>query len=811
MSVAHFAVRGCAVIALIAAALALPACDDAPEGASPELAAALQSSKERFPEARRRKIVLLGFDSCDPDLVDDMIAKGELPNFARMRGEGVSGKLRSIPPYLSPVVWTTIATGMSPDRHGILDFTTNRDGKAVPISSRERQADTMWELLSRCGEDVGVVGWLVTHPAEPLPHGFMVTERVGLLAFEYDRAESDTGTNALTYPADLVKDIEPDKVDVDDIPLGRVRAFADVTADEYAKAYRRTFAGDNPLGNLRLTLATAESFRNMGLRLLHERHPRFFACYFEAMDVLSHQFMRFAPPRAPGVDEDDYRRYHDAIKANYQWHDRVLGEYMDRCDADTTLLVVSDHGFKNGNYRLDDPSEFHAKTGAQWHRTYGSFFAWGGGVKHGERLDGASVYDIAPTVLASMGYPVPKDMSGRVLTEVFENDLEFETVPTYFGQQRRERVVAGLETGATSQRDAEADREKMEQLIANGYLAGNPGEVVSGQFNLGSVLMARGQLKAARTQFQGVLDSELNLLADGKGGPTPRTYFALAQVSQALEEYDEAEKYIATATDLVRRGAENLRIAVARGAAPKGMESPDDMIASARVQELMLRVPMAQKRGDVDTAVKLGRELVELKPRVPQSHLLLANALAEQVRKLRDAKDMRGAVLAHREALQRYSESLALEPNQYYTLKELARQRLEGQVWTEPGSAETFELLQQATKELEQALELFPRSNDAMNNYTIALLRTAMWFALHRREQEAKDCLAKARDVSDRTVGLYPKYAKGWANRAYLFWKMGDLKEALEAARRARAAEAGYVFDPGLLAAFEERGLAMPQ
>jgi len=69
-----------------------------------------------------------------------------------------------VQPILSPVVWTTIATGMTPQRHGILDFVTQTPAGKVPVSSKMRQADTVWELLSHQGEDVGVVGWLVSWP-----------------------------------------------------------------------------------------------------------------------------------------------------------------------------------------------------------------------------------------------------------------------------------------------------------------------------------------------------------------------------------------------------------------------------------------------------------------------------------------------------------------------------------------------------------------------------------------------------------------------------------------------------------------------
>ena len=95
------------------------------------------------------------------------------------------------------------------------------------------------------------------------------------------------------------------------------------------------------------------------------------------------QVISFAP-----VDEKDYLRYRTAIEADYVWHDKVLGAFLDRADAETTVVVVSDHGFKSGEYRRGDPSDFHAKTGAMWHRPFGVFYAWGNGVARGRRIKG---------------------------------------------------------------------------------------------------------------------------------------------------------------------------------------------------------------------------------------------------------------------------------------------------------------------------------------------------------------------------------------------------------------------------------------
>lgn len=60
-----------------------------------------------------------------------------------------------------------------------------------------------------------------------------------------------------------------------------------------------------------------------------------------------------------------------------------------------------------------------------WHAPEGIFFAWGPDIKQsGQRLPGLKIYDIAPTILHMFGLPVPRDMDGRVLTEIFEENSE---------------------------------------------------------------------------------------------------------------------------------------------------------------------------------------------------------------------------------------------------------------------------------------------------------------------------------------------------------------------------------------------------
>ena len=71
-----------------------------------------------------RKAIFLGFDGLDPVITEKLMAEGKLPNFARLRDRGSYRRLRTTFPALSPVAWSTFATGVNPAKHNIFDFLT---------------------------------------------------------------------------------------------------------------------------------------------------------------------------------------------------------------------------------------------------------------------------------------------------------------------------------------------------------------------------------------------------------------------------------------------------------------------------------------------------------------------------------------------------------------------------------------------------------------------------------------------------------------------------------------------------------------
>lgn len=766
-------------LALLLVLLLLSACSSDDEDTLPEpVQKAIARAEQADPRAAQRKVLVLGFDACDPELVDDLIRRGKLPNFARLRREGAFGPLRSITPLLSPVVWTTIATGMPPERHGVLDFVTQVPGPngtptQVPVSSKVRQADTFWELVARTGDPVSVVGWLVTFPADPLPDSTIVTDRVGQLAFEYGKARA-TDEPGLTYPDELLTEIRKHKVTIDDLTVDDVRPFANVTEDEYAEAYADTFSARNLLGNLRLTVATAETFRNVGLDLHRTRDPRLTAVYFEAMDALKHYFMPYAPPRMDHIDEETFERFQSAIEANYVWHDRVLGEFMDQCDEHTTLVLVSDHGFKSGEFRLTESSLFHERSGARWHREYGVIFLWGDGVKPGTRLKGASVYDVAPTILGSMALPVPEDMAGRVLTEAFDPPLHVETVPTWFGDQRRRRLVEE-ELGAEDDGGpTAADEETMQRLQSLGYVGGDRSDPSSTGLNLGGRFLATGRLRQALEAFETVRDEAQ---AEGRP-PPPAVWLQLAHTHLRLGNLEEARANVERAFE----------------------SGPPD------IGPFLMRARIATAEDDLDAAQRDLEAAIALGKRQPAPFLALSDVFELRMQQARDAGDAAAAEGYRRAAVESLSRALQLEPRGFTALKDSARLLLESR---DPRHLAAN--AQEALQLLDRALELLPTSPDALNNRTIALLRLGMNHQGSGRGREANAALEEALASADRALEARPDYAKAFANKAYVLWTLGRLREAHEAAVAARRVEADYRFDARFTSELERAGLPLPE
>ena len=94
---------------------------------------------------------MIGIDSADWKIIDALVAQGRMPNLASLRERGTSGPIQTLVDFpLSPVIWTSVATGKTPAKHGITWFLVDQpDGTRVPVRSHNRKAKALWNILGR--------------------------------------------------------------------------------------------------------------------------------------------------------------------------------------------------------------------------------------------------------------------------------------------------------------------------------------------------------------------------------------------------------------------------------------------------------------------------------------------------------------------------------------------------------------------------------------------------------------------------------------------------------------------------------------
>jgi tetratricopeptide (TPR) repeat protein len=411
------------------------------------------------PAGGRHPVLWLGLDGLDFEMVDRLAAQGRMPNWKRLSSEGFTARLASFAPLISPILWTTAATGVAPDVHRVLDFqeVDPKTGLKVPISGLSRAAPAVWNAASAAGRKVGVVGWWATHPAEEV-NGFFVTDHANPILFE------KLSLAGAAFPAALEPGIAAVLQRDGLVTAKDLAPYLDVPESEIAGILSSGAGMENPVAALSRILAATRVGHRVARDLYDKNLPDLMALYLEGTDEVGHIFGTATPPRLRCAQDQDVARYGRVVETYYGAIDRILGQWMRRAEEDgATLLVHSDHGFKWGDDRPCGFASGNWATAAFWHRFDGVFAAWGARVKASSARGAASLFDVAPTVLALLGLPVGKGMPGKPIAAAF---------PDLPGRPKTEDfsriVVRRLPAQEVS---AEQATEYTKKLLALGYLS----------------------------------------------------------------------------------------------------------------------------------------------------------------------------------------------------------------------------------------------------------------------------------------------------------------------------------------------------
>ncbi len=408
-----------------------------------------------------KKVLLIGWDAADWKVINPLMDAGKMPNVQRLVDQGAMAHIATLHPPLSPMLWTSIATGKRPFKHGIHRFSEpTADGLGLqPVTNLSRRCKAVWNILNQNDIRSIVIGWWPSHPAEPI-NGVMLSDH-----YHRSRGSLEKGWPLIPgtiHPPELNETLA-------ELRLHREEIVGEMVEPFVPRAREVDQKKDPRLSGLASTLAECVSIHSAATWLIENQPWDFFAVHYDAIDHFCHAFMHYHPPRQDQVKQEDFDHYHNVVSAAYQFHDQMLGTLLGKVGDDVTVILMSDHGFHPDHLRPRAIPTIPAGPAIE-HRDFGILAIKGPGIKRDELLHGASVLDITPTLLSLFGLPVGEDMDGKVLVRAFENPPEAATIPSW-------EEVAGNDGRHPphTRLDPVASREALEQLVALGYIA-RPGE-----------------------------------------------------------------------------------------------------------------------------------------------------------------------------------------------------------------------------------------------------------------------------------------------------------------------------------------------
>ena len=292
-------------------------------------------------------VAIIGVDGMGWDVALPLIRQGRMPTLEGLMKRGSFGRLSTYTPAKSPVVWTTVVTGKTPAKHGILDFTRRTEsGERVLYSNSDRKTKALWNIFTDAGQRSAVIGWWNTFPVEAIS-GVMVAQVNTLEQLDHRMwikpGVGERGVVGQVFPEerrqrvfDVLEEVDrelPELLDCIYPDAAPSRSPSDAAKWE---SCRWSVRADNSVKRIALEIAESDPL------------PDLILAYFGASDVIGHHFWRYHAPQDFRYPPSKARveKLGRVLIRTYENVDAMIGELIAALPENTTVFILSDHGME---------------------------------------------------------------------------------------------------------------------------------------------------------------------------------------------------------------------------------------------------------------------------------------------------------------------------------------------------------------------------------------------------------------------------------------------------------------------------------
>jgi predicted AlkP superfamily phosphohydrolase/phosphomutase len=268
------------------------------------------------------RLLIVGIDSASFDLIDPWLKGGRLPNLSRCLEKGVYGELKSVIPSMTPPAWTSFVTGKNPGKHGVLDWTSRKPGsyELEFVNALSRKAETIWKIMSDAGRRICTIAIPISYPPERI-NGNMIS------GIDTPGASGGLADTSAFHPPELYDEVR--------------RAVGPYFISP------NLFALENDQCDAMVDAALETVQRKMETALyLYEKEP--WDCFMVVIgetDAISHRLWKYHDQQSPFWGQEiPLFRGEDPVLRIYERLDEYIGKLCDLAGADTTTIIMSDHG-----------------------------------------------------------------------------------------------------------------------------------------------------------------------------------------------------------------------------------------------------------------------------------------------------------------------------------------------------------------------------------------------------------------------------------------------------------------------------------